>query len=665
MRLRRKDRSSYGTRVAILLVLWCLSLGLLWAVVTAGKASASSLIHQTRSKWDTLFAKKAAEKDVDPNQTFVGSKANKSQTKPIAVLRINGTISERPGLSVMSLASGMPGTHLGEFVDILNKAGKDEAIYGVLVSIEEALMSWAQVEELRTALRKLRQTGKKSYAYVETIDQSSYLLACECDEIAMTETGMLELMGLSGRSVYYKGLLDLLGIQGDFIHMGDYKGAAEAYTRTGPSPGEQEQMNRVYDSLYDHLVESIAESRKIPKEKVVQLIDAGPYMAKEAKEAGLIDRVEYRDDFLNYLEGQVGGEIALRLDYGKRGTASVNFDNPFGLMSTFQQLFSGPPEARGAAIAVLYIDGPIMSGESGEALFGGNIVGSRTIRMILARAAEDDDVKAIVVRIDSPGGSATASDIIHHAIKECAEKKPVIVSMGSVSASGGYYIACGAKHIIAQPTTITGSIGVVGGKLTFGGLLDKIGITTYGYQRGKNAQMFSSTRTFTVTERMKITKIMQTIYDKFKERVSDSRRLDEEQTKLKGSIEYLSQGKIYTGSQAVEVGLVDQLGGLQDAIELAAKQAKIEKYHIRSLPRPKTLLDILEMFVAQGEIPDDNPKAELARLNSLISSVDFGLLSVVEKFLVQKLFQRAYCMGYMLRQEPVLLIQPYEIVLDR
>ena len=643
MRLGRNDRSSYGSCGVVFPVILCVSMGLLWANETMGTIA-------------------------DPNRSHAGATGSPRNTKPIAVLRINGTISERPGLSVMSLTSEVPGTHFRDLVDILDKAGKDDAISGVLLSIEEPMMSWAQVEELRTALRKLRSMGKKSYAYVETIDQLSYLLASECDEIAMTETGMLVLMGMSGRSVYYKNLFDMLGIQADFIQMGNYKGAAEPFTRTGPSPSEQEQVNRVFDSLYDHLVESIARSRKIPKEKVVQLIDAGPYMAEEAKEASLIDRVEYRDEFLKYLEGQVGGAVALRLDYGQRGAVPVTFDNPFGLISSLQQLFSGPPEPRGDAIAVLYIDGPIMSGENGEMLFGGNVVGSRATRMILAQAREDDDVKAIVVRIDSPGGSATASDIIYHAIRECVEKKPekpVIVSMGSVAASGGYYIACGAKHIIAQPSTITGSIGVVGGKLTFGGLLDKIGITTYGYQRGKNAQIFASTRPFTPGERVKIIKIMQNVYEKFKKRVTDSRNPDEKTQKLKGSIDYLAQGKIYTGAQALEVGLVDQLGGLQDAIELAAQQAEIEKYHIRSLPKPKTLLDILEMFMAQAEMPDDNPKAELARLSPLIPSVDFSLLSVVEKFLLQKLFRRAYGMGILLRQEPVLLMQPYEIVLDR
>jgi protease-4 len=665
MRLERNDRTYYWSGGVICLVLLCLSLGSSWAGVTAGKASANSLIRQTTSQWETLFVPKTADKIVDPNQTSVGSQAHKRKTKPIAVLRINGTINERPGLSMMSLTGSVPGASLGEFVEILNKASKDDAISGVLLSIEEPLMSWAQVEELRTALRKLRKTGKKSYAYAETIDQLSYLLASECDEIAMTKTGMLVLMGMSGRAVYFKNLFDMLGIQADYMQMGNYKGAAETYTRTGPSPNEQEQVNRMFDSLYDHLVDSIARSRKIPKEKVAQLIDAGPYMAEEAKEAGLIDRVEYRKNFLEYLENQVGGEIALRIDYGKRGVSAINLESPFGFMGALQQLFSGSPEPRGDAIAVLYIDGPIMSGENGEALFGGNIVGSRTIRMVLAQAKVDDDIKAIVVRIDSPGGSATASDVICQAIKECAKEKPVIVSMGSVAASGGYYIACGAKHIIAQPTTITGSIGVVGGKLTFGGLLDKIGITTYGYQRGKNAQMFTATRPFTPDERVKITAIMQTVYDEFKGRVEAARRIDEKQTKLKGSIDYLAQGKIYSGAQALEVGLVDQLGGLQDAIELAAQKAKIEKYHIRSLPKPKTLIDILEMFVAQAQMPDENPKAKLARLNRLVPSVDFNLLSVVEKFLVQKLFQRAYCMGYLLRQEPVLLIQPYEIVLDR
>jgi protease IV len=639
MRISWKDVSSFWG-VTVLCVLFGISVAPIWATETA-------------------------EITADPNQTSIRETDNEEKAKPIAVLRIDGPILERPGLTIMSLAGGVAGTHFGELVKILDQAGKDKKISGLLLSIEEPSMSWAQVEELRSALRKFRQTGKKSYVYAESIDQMSYLLACECDEIAMTETGMLALMGLSGRAVYYKGLLDLLGIQGDFIHMGDYKGAAESYTLTEPSENQRKQMNQIFDSWYDQLTESIAQSRKIPKEEVAALIDAGPYMAEDAKAAGLIDQVAYRKDFLDYLEQQVGGEIALQTDYGKRGAAPVNLESPLGIMSVFQQLFSGPSEPRGDAIAVLYIDGPIMSGESGEALLGGSIVGSRTIRMTLAQAKTDEDIKAVVVRIDSPGGSATASDIIYRAIQECAAEKPVIVSMGDVAASGGYYVACGAKHIIAQPTTITGSIGVVGGKLTFGGLLDKIGITTHGYQRGKNAQMFSSMRTFTINERLKITNIMQAVYKEFKNRVEDSRRIDKDQTKLKGSIDFLAQGKIYTGAQALEVGLVDQLGGLQDAIELAAKQAKIEKYHLRSLPKPKSLMDILEMFIAQAEMPDDSPKASLARFLTLIPSGSTNLLSIVEKFLMQKLFHRAACVGYLLQQEPVLLIQPYEILLDR
>jgi len=654
--------------VLILGILFGFSVAPIQAHDIADKIFAGSQIKQKESKWAPLLATVSDPKNIEPNETASGSSAEEDTIRPIAVLRIDGAILERPGLTMISLAGGVAGTHFGELVKILDQAGQDKDISALLLSIEEPSMSWAQVEELRSALRKFRNTGKKSYVYAESIDQMSYLLACECDEIALTETGMVALMGLSGRSVYYKGLLDLLGIQGDFIHMGDYKGAAEPYTRTEPSENERKQMDRIFDSWYDHLTESIAQSRKIPKEEVVALIDEGPFMAEEAKEAGLIDRVAYRKDFLDYLEQQVGGEIALQLDYGKRGVAPINLESPFGFMGILQQLFSGPSEPGGDAIAVLYIDGPIMSGESGEALLGGSIVGSRTIRMALAQVKADEDIKAVVVRIDSPGGSATASDVIYHAIKECAEmepKKPVIVSMGDVAASGGYYVACGAKHIIAQPTTLTGSIGVVGGKLTFGGLLDKIGITTHGYQRGKNALMYSSMRTFTINERIKVTNIMQDIYKIFKDRVAASRKINAKKTKLKGSIDFLAQGKIYTGAQALEVGLVDQLGGLQDAIELAAKQAEIEAYNIRTLPKPKTLLDILEMFVAQAEMPEENPKATLAQLHTLIPSGQLNLLSMLEKYLVQKLFHRAYCVGYLLQQEPVLLIQPYEILLDR
>lgn len=640
MRLRRDDKWRYRVTGAVLVLILYLSVGVLWANETEGKSN-------------------------DPNRLDTGKSYTEVPAAPIAVLRINGMVNERPGMSMMSLTGDVPGSALGELVNVLDRAGKDDGISGLLLSIEEPMINWAQVEELRTALRRFRATGKKSYAYVETIDQLSYLLASECDQVAMTETGMLALMGMSGRAVYFKNLFDMLGIQADFLQMGNYKGAAEPFTRTGPSPSEREQVNRVLDSMYDQLVESIAQSRKMSKEKVSRLIDSGPYMAAEARDVGLIDRVEYRDDFLRYLEEQFGGAIAMRLEYGKPSALPINFDNPFGMMSSLQQLFSGPPEPYGDAIAVLYIDGPIMSGENGEMMFGGNVIGSRTIRMILAEAGADDDVKAIVVRIDSPGGSATASDIIYHAIKECAKTKPVIVSMGGVAASGGYYIACGAKHIIAQPTTITGSIGVVGGKLTFGGFLDKIGITTYGYQRGEHAQMFDTTRPFSPRERMKIATIMQDVYEKFKQRVRNSRNPDEKNPKLKGSIEYLAQGKIYTGQQALKLGLVDQLGGLQDAIEFAAEQAKIEDYHIRSLPRPKTLLDILEMLMAQAENSEDNHKAGLTELARLIPSIDLKILNLMEKYVVQMLFHRAYCMGSMLSQEPVLLIPPYMLVLDR
>lgn len=638
MRVRRNNGSGYGLGCVVYL-LCCLFTGIVWANDA-----------ETRTE--------------DPNRSRA-VEAPSAHPKSIAVLRIHGIISERPGMSMMSLVGDVSVTPIVELVDILKSAGTDDSISAVLLSIEDAQISWAQVEELRTALQRFRATGKKSYAYVETIGQLSYLLASECDEIAMTETGMLMLNGMSGRAVYFKNLFDTLGIQADFLQMGNYKGAAEPFTRTGPSTSEREQVHRVLDSLYDQLIESIALSRKLSRDQVKQCIDEGPYTAEEARAAGLIDRVEYRDEFLEYLKGQFGGSVSLRLEYGKPGAIPIRLDNPFGLMNMLQQWFAGPPEPPGDAIAVLYIDGPIMSGENGEMLFGGNVVGSRTIRMILARAMENDDIKAVVVRIDSPGGSATASDIIYHAIRQCAGSKPVVVSMGGVAASGGYYVACGAPHIIAQPTTITGSIGVVGGKLTFGGLLDKIGITTYGYRRGKNAQIFDTTRPFSPTERGRIRSMMQSVYETFKTRVTDSRNPDETIPRLKGSIEYLAQGKIYTGEQALQAGLVDQLGGLRDAIELAAEKANIEKYHIRSLPRPKTLLDVLEMLMAQADNQDDNRKANLAGLARLIPSVDFKVLNVVETYVVQTLLHRAYCIGSMLSKEPVLLIQPFEIVLDR
>jgi protease-4 len=375
------------------------------------------------------------------------------------------------------------------------------------------------------------------------------------------------LAGLAGETLYFKNLFDMLGIHADMIHIGDYKSAAEPLTRTEPSEQELQQFNQLFDGLYDHMLQSIAESRNITIQQVRRIIDQGPFTASQAKEQGLIDEIMYREEFLKQITEQEEAKISLKLDYGLPPKPYVNTEDPFAMLSVLQNLFSTPPEPAGDAIAVIYINGQITSGDSMET-FDGSVIGCRTIRMALAKARADKNIKGIVIRIDSPGGSATASDIIYNAILQTAKEKPVVVSMGSLAASGGYYAACGAQTILAQSSTITGSIGVVGGKIVLGGLLKKLGINSHTFYRGRNASLFSSMKPFSPAEHINLMQNMQHIYEIFKNCVVQSRG-----EKLTEPIEYLAQGKIYTGLQAKHVGLIDEIGTFKQAIQMVAEQA--------------------------------------------------------------------------------------------
>ncbi len=575
----------------------------------------------------------------------------------LAVINLTGQIMEGSTASIFSL-SGVTSTNLMDMVKRLELAGEDEAISGVLFNIEEPMFNWAQVDELRQAVAALRQKGKKTYAYLEEAGQDSYLFACSCDQIAMTPSGNLMLAGLAGETLYFKNLLDKLGIQADMIQIGDYKSAGETMTRSGPSPQEMQQFNQLFDNLYGHMVQSIAESRKMTDEQVRRLIDEGPYTTEQAQAAGLIDQVLYREEFLKKITEQEDTKISLKTDYGQAPRPAINPDDPFAMLSVLQGLFKTPPEPTGDAIAVVYINGPITSGENMET-FDGSVIGSRTIRLTLAKARADKNIKGVVVRIDSPGGSATASDIMYNAILQTAREKPVVVSMGGVAASGGYYAACGANTILAQPSTITGSIGVIGGKIVIGGLLGKLGITSYTFHRGRNAALFSSMQPFTVGEHLNIKENMELTYERFKQCVRQSRG-----AKLTDSIDYLAQGKIYTGLQAKQAGLIDEIGTLEDAIGRVAEQAGIETYQIRIMPSPKSLVEVLTELLARSDAKPDEPLAALGLSpaggeNPLWLGRSAGLKS----FLIQKILHHVSSLIYLFQQEHTLLVLPYEVIM--
>jgi protease-4 len=524
----------------------------------------------------------------------------------IAVFRLNGPITESPEEDLFSFNTS-PSVSLKVLIERLRKAADDPAVKAVVILPEGGHPGLAQMEEMRQAMKRLRDAGKEIYAYADSLSMGDYTLLAGASRISVVPTGDLWIMGIAGEAPYARGLLDLLGVKPEFLTCGAYKSASEIFMRTGPSPEAEKMQNWLYDSIYDTLVGLIAKGRNIKPEKVKELIDAGPYQAEEAKKAGLIDAVEYRQAFEAMLKGKYGNDIVFDKKYGQKKPPKVDLSSPFAAFKIMGDLLGqGKKKSTGKpSIAIVYVDGPIVVGGGQPSPFSGKTAQSTDIRKALDEAARDDNIKAVVLRVDSPGGSAVASEIILDATRRVKAKKPFVVSMGDVAGSGGYYVACGADTIFADESTITGSIGVVSGKFMTNDMWAKVGITFKPYQRGKNAAMLSSGKMFSDEERQKMQAWMDKIYDVFKGHVTAIRG-----PRLKKPIDDLAGGRVYTGRQALELGLVDKIGTLRDAIEHVAVQAKIEDYDARVVPEPKNILE--RLLEATEGAQDDKPGLDAA-----------------------------------------------------
>ncbi len=489
--------------------------------------------------------------------------------------------------------------NLSDLTDRLEQARKDDKIAALVLNFRNPTLGRGKVDELRAAIKRTRSSGKKVYASLQSAMSPDYMVATACDEIVMPESGMLFVPGVRAELVYFKRLFDKLGVQADFIQVGDYKGAEEPFTRDTMSPEFRRQFESVIDDYYEQLVTIISESRKLDRQKVRQLIDQGLFTAQEAKTAGLIDRVVYEDELAKDLAGQLKtDEVNWVKDYGKK-ELDVDFSGIGGMMKMMELMMGGGKENRPSKnkkIAVVYAVGVIAEGESEQSMMGGAGAGSDTIVKALKEADDDPKCVGIVLRVDSPGGSGTASDIIWRQVT--SSKKPVIASMGDIAASGGYYISMGAKKIFAEPGTLTGSIGVISGKMGLHGLFDKVGVTTDVIRRGQNAGLLDGTDAFTTSEREVMLAMMKEFYDQFTKKAAEGRKMD--LTKLRD----LAQGKLYTGRMAASVGLVDTVGTLDDAIAETKKIAGVkegEKIEILELPKPKSILEHLLGGAAGGE----------------------------------------------------------------
>jgi len=512
--------------------------------------------------------------------------AAKEAGPTVAHIRVSGPVlSSPPGYSLF--AGQTQGLTLREWVQRLAKARNDERVKAVLLEIDTPLMNWAQAQELADAIGRLNKV-KPVYAHVTAGGALPYLVGSSAREVAMEPTGTLMIVGLGAELMYFKGALDWLGISAQMIQVGRYKGAAEPFTRTQPSAEFRGQYDKVLDDLYLQLCEQIARQRRLTVPHVKQAIDEGPLDAKQAAEYRLVDRLVPKSQWQEYALKKVTAKdrsAQLVANYAAKKREEVDFSNPFAV---FSMMMGGRKKTRAKdpTIAVIYAHGMIMGGKSGEGMLGSRYVGSKTMEQCFAEAEKDDNVKAVIFRINSPGGSALASELIYQAARKCARSKPVIVSIAGLGASGGYYIALGGQKVLADPASLVGSIGVVSGKLAMTGLYEKIGLSTFTMTRGQNAGLFLSRR-WTEAEQAKMRRLAQRVYNTFTSRVKGSRG------KRIKKIEDVAQGRIFTARQAAGNGLIDEVGGFREAVAAACSAAKIKSAHFLTLPRPKTLFDVL------------------------------------------------------------------------
>ncbi len=585
------------------------------------------------------------EKEKEKDQANADEK--KEEPKPdsplVVDLVVKGSLNEAP--SPLGLDGTPTGKNLRGLVETIAKAKADDKVKGMVLRLRDLTIGFGKANDLRQAIEDFRESGKPVYAILETAGNVEYLVATSADEIIMPPQGWLLIKGLAAEVTFYKGLFDKLDIKADFFQVGEFKGAAEPYTRTEMSDELREELASVLSDQYRLVAEAIANRQGMDVEAAEDLIDGGPYTPSAAKKAGLIDQIRYEDEWLAAMAEALDTEkVKLDDKYGK--PEPEDYSGLAGFMKLMQQL-SGQSDKKKSSkapkVAVIYASGTIQTGKSSPgSIFGDAVMGSETVVEAIRKAEEDETVKAIVLRVDSPGGSALASDLIWRAVVEA--KKPVLASMSDVAASGGYYISMGCDKVLAEPGTLTGSIGVVGGKIAVGGLLEKVGVTTDTVEIGKNGRILSIFKPFSDAEEAAMKQMMEETYEQFVKKAAEGRNKKFE------DLESLAGGRIYSGRKAEEIGLVDALGTLEDAIAEAKKMASLEDnedVELLFLPEPKGLLESLIEPLEEMGLSAPAIRAEL----------DLPLLPAP----VRKALGRLEQVSRLLEREPAVLLLPFEI----
>jgi protease-4 len=497
----------------------------------------------------------------------------------VLVWRLAGPVLEQEAPR-FPFAEGVEPGSIAELYPALRAARRDAGVRGLVVYIQDAEFGLAKAQELRRQMMALRRAGKLVECYLETAGEGAngtleYYLATACERIHLAPAGDLNLLGLNAENRFLRGTLDKLKIEPEFNRVGRYKSAVETYTENQYSPESEEALAAVLDGYFSQIVSAIAEARHKSDSEIRGLVDRAPYSAQEALRLGLVDQISYPDQFRDHLEKRVG-----------RKPAYVKIEE-----------YHPAPAFAAKRVAVVFALGTIVRGPGGTAPWTEEVyMGSDDMASLLRDMAEDDSVVAVVLRVDSPGGSALASDFILREVEKLKQKKPIVVSMSDTAASGGYYIAAKASRIVAEPATLTGSIGVFGGKFVTRRFEEEVlGFGHDSQKRGANADIYSSLQPYTPDQDARVQQLMNRTYSTFVGHVAAGRKMSRQQ------VEGVASGRVWTGAAAQKIGLVDELGGLDRAIDVAREEAGIrpsEAVAIAFYPEPPSWLDL---FVKKRE----------------------------------------------------------------
>jgi protease-4 len=491
-------------------------------------------------------------------------------------IELEGDLSEEEEKSLIPFYPRKKKLTMWDLERIFDHVSKSQNVKGVLLIIRTLKIGLARAGGIRRNICDLRESGKRVFVYLEAGGNIEYLISSAAEMIFLSPWSTLNLIGLKAEVSFLKDTFDRLGIEAQLKGLGQYKSAAETFTRTSMSESHREMLASILDDFYAQFIESISNGRGAEEKSIRDLVDRGPFTAEEALEKGLVDRIGYQDD----LEEIICEALNIQI----RKIRALSLLRLINFKDLVRRIFA-KVKGKSQIIAIVSDSGMISQGAS-KGTGVAKILGSQTIISLLNNLAKDRDVRAIILRILTPGGSGLASDLICHQLKVVAERKPIVVSMSDVAASGGYLIGLGANKIVAEPFTLTGSIGIIAGKFNLKNLYEKLGVVKESIVRGKSALMFSSSRGFTKAEEENLLKIMKSFYSRFVERVATERKKDFE------AAESLSKGRVWTGRQAKKHGLIDEVGGIKLAIEVAKREAGIPETAspvVKFISKPKGL----------------------------------------------------------------------------